>query len=491
MIATILGRAGFAGRLRYFLWIRYRVRFIQISLVAMTLAFTLAGALLMGSNLLLGLLPVLGFVGVFAVIALYYRMEYAALMILLVSLLLQEGVSTGTATKITFTFITLALVSGIWIFQLIFVKSARKIRPSPANIPAVIFIITVIISLIWSTLYVDYAVSYRYAENVKPRLMSTVAFILSPMAYLLYANLVRSDRGIRFFVTTYLVISGVIIFMRLFSTVPPLLNDDGQIPVWTVTLATGQLLFNRNLKRWVQLSLLVIIALWSYNQFGLGITWLSGWLPLALSLGVLVFFRSWKVFLFAVMVVSFVLLLNAASVTETLNAENDESGHTRTDAWRVVLELTDDHILFGVGPTGYAPYLWTYVGDFMATHNNYLDMLSQLGIVGFLMFVWFWLSILWVAWRTFLIAPRTGFYYGLSAALVATCLVTLLISALGDWIIPFAYTQGISGIDYTIWSWMLAGLTVSVHYHIRSLAERQKESPQLMPAGALPAPLKA
>lgn len=491
MIAIILGRVGFAGRLRYFLWIRHRVRLIQFSLVALTLLFTLAGALLMDSNMLLGLLPMLGFVGLFAVVVLYYRMEYATLMILLISLLLQEGVSTGTATKITFTFITLVLVSGIWIFQLAFVKSARQIRPSPANIPAVIFIISVIISLIWSTLYVDYAVSYRYAENIKPRLMSTVAFILSPMAYLLYANLVRSDRGIRFFVTSYLVISGVIIFFRLFSTVPPLLNDDGQIPVWTVTLATGQLLFNRNLKHWVQVSLLVIIALWSYNQFGLGITWLSGWLPLALSLGALVFFRSWKVFLLAIAMVAVVLLLNAASVSETINAENDESGHTRTDAWRVVLELTDDHILFGVGPTGYAPYLWTYVGDFMATHNNYLDMLSQLGIVGFLMYVWFWLSILWLAWRTYLMAPRTGFYYGLSASLVATCLVTLLISALGDWIIPFAYTQGISGIDYTIWSWMLAGLTVSVHYHIRGLPERQKEPSQLMPASTLSTAVEA
>jgi O-antigen ligase len=444
-----------------------------------TLVLTLASAFLMGKSMIMGLLPVGAFVGLFGFVVLYNQMELATVMIVVVSLVMQEGVSTGTATKLTFTFLVLAAISAVWIFQLAFVKSKREIRRSPANVPAVIFIIVVIISLIWSSVFVDYAVSYRYAENIKPRLMSTVAFILSPMAYLLYANLVRSDKAIRFFVGSYIAISGLIILLRLFSTVPPILNDDGQIAIWCAALAGGQLLFNHKIKWWMSLALLAVVGLWTYNQFGLGITWLSGWLPLGASLALLVFLRSWKLFMLGVAVLAVVLVLNLDFVNETLNAENDESGHTRTDAWQVVIDLTTDHLLFGVGPTGYAPYLWTYVGDFMATHNNYLDMFAQLGVVGMFIFVWFWSSILWLAWRTFVIAPRTGFYYGLSAALLATVSATLIVAALGDWVIPFAYTQGIAGIDYTIWPWMLAGLTVSVNHHVRGLAARQAEPSSL------------
>ncbi|MCB9453835.1 MAG: O-antigen ligase family protein [Anaerolineaceae bacterium] len=485
MLATIVGRVGFLGRLRYLIWVRYQHRLIQFTMVTAAIGLTLVSAFLLEKNLILGMLPMVGFVGLFAAILFYYQMEATALLIIVTSTILKEGVSTGTETKITFTFIMLALTSFLWIFRLIFVKSSRGLRPSPANTPAILFIVVVLISLFWSTVFVDYAVSFRYAENVKPRLMSTVAFVLSPMAYLLYANLVHSDKGIRFFVIWFVVVGGIFAIFRLANALPPIFNDRGQMPVWVAALAGGQALFNRNLKPWMILALLAITGMWGYSQFALGITWLSGWLPLALVLGLFLFIRSWRLFLVFVAIGAFVMVLNLDSVMETFNAENDESGHTRLDAWIQIIELSRDHLLFGVGPTGYAPYLWTYVGDFMATHNNYLDMLAQLGVVGFFLYIWFWFAVVWFAWKTYRIAPRNGFYHGLAVALLASNIATLAISALGDWVIPFAYTQGIAGIDYTIWPWLLAGLTVATHYQMRSQIERELETvaPESLPAG--------
>ncbi|MBZ0276964.1 MAG: hypothetical protein K8I60_12510 [Anaerolineae bacterium] len=471
MLTTIIRQAGFIGHLRYFFWVRHYTRVVQMVMVTLTILLTFVATVLMEKNILLGMLVIVGFVGLWVAILMYYRMEVATLLVVVVSIVLKDGISTGTETKITFTFLLLVLLTVLWVFRMIFVDRSFKLRSSPANFPAVLFIITVVVSFIWSDMFVDYAVKYRYEETFKPRIMSTVAFILSPSAYLLYANHIKSNKAVRFFVGFFIVLGGVIIIMRLTHTRPPFFNDDGQMPVWAVALATGQLLFNRKLKWWVLVGLSLVAGLWSYNQFGLGITWLSGWLPLGLCFGIFLFLRSWKFFLIFVLLAGVVLALNAESVLQTLNAENDESGHTRTDAWKQIMGLTDDHILFGVGPTGYAPYLWTYVGDFMATHNNYFDMIAQLGIVGFTLFVWFWFSILWLAWRTYLMVPREGFYYGLSVSLVATSAATIVIAALGDWIIPFAYTQGIAGIDYTIWPWLLAGMVVANHHQVRAIVE--------------------
>ncbi len=38
---------------------------------------------------------------------------------------------------------------------------------------------------------------------------------------------------------------------------------------------------------------------------------------------------------------------------------------------------------------------------------------------------------------------------------------------LGDWILPFAYNQGIGGYKYTVYSWLFLGVLISIRQIIQ------------------------
>jgi hypothetical protein len=52
-----------------------------------------------------------------------------------------------------------------------------------------------------------------------------------------------------------------------------------------------------------------------------------------------------------------------------------------------------------------------------------------------------------------------AFGVGASAALLGVVVAT----GLGDWLLPFVYTQTIAGFDYAVYSWVLLGAMVSLH----------------------------
>jgi hypothetical protein len=42
---------------------------------------------------------------------------------------------------------------------------------------------------------------------------------------------------------------------------------------------------------------------------------------------------------------------------------------------------------------------------------------------------------------------------------------------LGDWVLPFAYNQGVGGYKYTVYSWLFLGTLISVRQIIRPLTQ--------------------
>lgn len=52
-----------------------------------------------------------------------------------------------------------------------------------------------------------------------------------------------------------------------------------------------------------------------------------------------------------------------------------------------------------------------------------------------------------------------------TVAIIATCgwAAALASMMFGDWLLPFAYNQGIGGYGYVAYSWMFLGLLISVH----------------------------
>ncbi len=157
---------------------------------------------------------------------------------------------------------------------------------------------------------------------------------------------------------------------------------------------------------------------------------------------------------------------NWDAVDKQLNAENDESGHSRVTAWENTFRVFDGHWLFGTGPAGYAAYYMSYYpNEGMATHNTYVDVVAQSGLVGLGLWLWFFGATTWQGFRLVRrLRGQNNFYEALASAAFAGTLACIFIMMFGDWLLPFAYTQTIAGFDYAVYSWIFMGTIVALDH---------------------------
>ncbi len=475
MIASLLRQATIIGKLRYFFLDRYYNRTLRVVLVGFCILMTLVSTFLLRdaygmTKMIVGFAPVLVVAGLAGFFIVYYNMHLLPGALLIITILLHTGIGTGTGTMITFTFLLLNAWAVLWLFKMFVVERKVEVRPTPSNIFALLFMVGVIISFFWSYAYVERNVKFVFDGKAFPRIMTTIVLLISPGTFFLFVNHIRSMKMIRFFSWTWIWLGAVMVIFHFVGLGDiPILNTKAQFPTWVGGMALGQVLFNHQLKWKMRIVLLAILGAWLFVQFVQGISWLSGWLPLALVCGILVFFYSRRLFLVLLICAGTYYVTQKAFVTSTLDEESTVSGETRLGAWDQVLLLTSRHYLFGTGPAGYQFYFSTYQGYmYQLSHNNYIDILAQTGVYGFTMFIAFWLTTSYTALKLFFILPRKNdFVHGLGYTLIAFNVAIYAIMMLGDWITPFPYTQGLAGIDYDIWPWMMTGLTAAFYYMIK------------------------
>ncbi len=464
------------ARIRYELFNR-RFRYtLHIGLVVSTLSLAVLASVIMAQRSpILGLAIVGVVAGGTALTLIYNYMEATLLLMFLSTTLLWVDVGKGLSPTLLLA-IALAVV---WLIRLILAeRSFRSLRPMVVNRTVLIFIVAVVISYIWSTIYVSPAV--RAYQNAKffPRFATGIVIIVSPIVTLLFANYVRSIRVMQGMVWYYLGF-GTVMLMGRFAGVemPPFLDFTGQGSAWIAIFCTALLLFNNRLQRKYQLFLLALLGLDIYAFMFLGIGWLSGWVPMGLGICVVALTRTRWAFVGIVLVGITYVLVSGSSLSADLEQENAESGLTRIMAANLALDIANDHFLFGTGPTGYFFYLeTTNIYMFLVSHNNYIDIYAQTGIVGLTAWLVMWLSIGWTLWRSLRIAPPEGVERALAAGFLACFVVSMFSMALGDWVTPFTYTQTIFGFAFTSQHWIWAGLGLSLYQHFKSKQQLAHES---------------
>jgi O-antigen ligase len=135
--------------------------------------------------------------------------------------------------------------------------------------------------------------------------------------------------------------------------------------------------------------------------------------------------------------------------------------------WRVVRE----HWLLGTGPAGYALYYMSYYrDDARSTHNNDLDILAQFGFSGMLVWLWLALTGVYEGWRLTRRAPP-GILRTVAIVATAGWVGAQASMLFGDWVLPFAYNQGVGGYKYTVYTWLFLGLVISIRQNLRGLEE--------------------
>jgi hypothetical protein len=455
------------GRVRYLLFEHQFVYTVRIGLVVSSILLTVLAVALMSRNTNYGLAAVGAVAACFAFVFVWHHMEFAVFLLIVVSTVVNPAIPRD----ITVTLLLLILLCVVWALKLLISeRSFQSIRPAPPNKTALLFIFAVIISYVWSSIYADPNVVHLQNDRFLPRLITGLVMILSPLAMLLFGNFLKTTAAMKRVIWYYLIFGmGALLLRILPVSTPPFINTGGQLPAWVTVFALAQVLYNKDIPRWQKLGLWLVVAGWLYVQFWEGRTWVSGWLPAFVGIAVFVLLRSRFLFMTVVAVAMIAAVANIETIHEMIEDERQESGYTRAAAAQFFTDVTMEHYLFGTGPTGSYFYLMTYgLGSFQLSHNNYVDIVTQTGIFGFVSWILLWGSICWTAWKNYRASLNHGFEAGLSVALLAISAVTLLIMALGDWVTPFTYIQTVRGISYTIWPWLWAGLSIALYVQIQA-----------------------
>lgn len=387
------------------------------------------------------------------------RFDLSPALILFAAAFVPLQLSTGTESTLVDSLVLTMLFVGNWLLKMLVVDKQLYIHPSPVHKPLFGFMIITVIALIWSMVFRDPLViiwdSFPIVQTA-----SAMVMILLPGAFLLVANHIDNVKQLKVLVALMLIAGTVAIADRLNLVPISFINDGGLFTMWVVCLSFSLAIVNREWSWKSRALLLALAAAWFYFRFGQQITWLAGWLPTFVTLTVIVFMRSKKIFALIVITVALIFIFNANYfINDVMAAENDESGHTRQAAWEVNWRVTGKHLLFGTGPAGYAVYYMTYYPEEgMATHNNYIDILAETGIFGLIFCVWFFFSLATVGYKLCLrLKGRGDFVEGLAIAGFAGTVGCIVVMAFGDWLFPFAYTQTIAGFDYIVYSWLFMG----------------------------------
>jgi O-antigen ligase len=398
------------------------------------------------------------------VLLVFNRFEYGVLAIILTAAFVRFSLPTGTQSRIVASLLTVVIFIALWVTKMLVVDRTFYLKPSRANVPLLAFMLTTVISYVWSNAFRDpLVVVWRSWPFVQ--LGGLAIMILLPGAFLLTANSISEIRWLKLLCST-MVLIGVLSLVAYFLNIRlSFLNTGGLFSLWFVSLTYAQALFNKKLPLWLRLSLFGLVGTWVYIYFIMQVTWLSGWLPPLVAIATISFLKSKRIFMILVLLMMIYLGLNWDYYTGTvLAAESVESGHTRLAAWEHNWRVTGKHLLFGTGPAGYAAYYMSYFpSEAVATHNNYLDILSQTGITGLFFCLWFFGALGWTGYRLCLRLKGTAdFSEGLANATLAGWAGCIVAMGLGDWMFPFVYTQSIAGFDYAVYSWVLLGGVVAL-----------------------------
>lgn len=400
-------------------------------------------------------------------------------------------IGTGTASSVNMAMIALGGLLGLWLVRMLIGRRAA-LRPSGGNAPWITLLGLAAFSVLaGGATWNPWVVTKGNFAFVQAAQFSV--FALSAAAFWL-AGHTLADRRALAGLCVLLLVFGAWFVVRHVTGVGPLRAlryDSVSFRVWVVALATGLALFDQRLDRRWALGLLTLAALILAVSYRTAATWQSGWIPPLVAAGAVVAVRLGRGLTrlaVAFAVPGAILLL--ALVLPTAAAREVWSFDTRLIAWRGLLELMPGHWLFGLGLASYWHYWRGVIGTIayqdpvtgylhftfdpqVNMHNNYMDLLGQMGIAGLLAFLWLVIA-LFVDIRRGYEAEEDPFARAYLAAATGGLAGMLFAGLLGDWILPFVYNIGLAGLRDSYLGWMMLGgvVLLSATRHGRECAAR-------------------
>lgn len=395
------------------------------------------------------------------------RFELIVLSLPIAALTIPFDLPTGTYSRVPIVMALALGLCGIWVLSML-VRNRWQIAASPINKPMMLFGVACVVSFIWGYLWRDPVLRMGLFPNFTVvQIGSLITYLVSIGAALLIGNFLQTEGRLKYLVGCFLFFGGVMTLLQILGIDHGIFTDRGLWGLWTVIPAYGLLIAQPQLRwRW-RILLIVLIAANLYQTMLANLLWKSGWIPTIIAILAATLIRSWRWVIVMVLAMAVLVYTQQEFFVQMVEAELNEGADGRIGMWEINLRIVGDHWLFGTGPAGYAPYYMTYYPwDARSTHNNYLDIIAQFGLVGSVLWAWFaWVSTR-EGLRLYKQAPR-GFLKTMALIATSGWIGAQASMFFGDWILPFAYNQTITGYKYTVFSWMFLGTLISLRYLIQ------------------------
>ena len=435
-------------------------RWLRPALVVGLLIISVAVPLI-GSQQLLQL-SILGIVGITGLLLLWEMPELGILLTMLGGITVPITLAGG----LNVAMLGIAGLLGLWLVEMIIVRRKISVLSSRTIPPLLLFVVITFVAFLVGQLPWFFFAS---PAPISAQLGGVLVFVLCVAAFLLVAHRIKEIRWLKWLTYSFVALAGLHILGWVIPGVGPLTNplyqngtvNNAMFWVWLVSLASSQALINNKLSIGYRVALGGIALLTIFVSFFWNSGWKSGYLPIFAAVAAILCLRYWRLGL-AMIVGSY--FPTWYLVTQAISSDT-YSFDTRVDAFSIMLQVIKKNPILGVGPANYYWYvplyrIRGYVSVF-SSHNQYLDILAQTGILGFVCVLWFFGEVGWLGWRLCNQVPEgfaQAYVYGALGGLVGT----IASGALADWFLPFVYNIGFNGFRASILPWLFLGGLVSL-----------------------------
>jgi O-antigen ligase len=395
------------------------------------------------------------------------------------ALLVPIELGTGTKTSLNAAVLGMVGLLGLWVYQGVTERRGGLDLPRRVVLPLLGLAATAALALIVGQL--PWFLT-AHTASLSAQMGGLFVFVLAAGAFLLGATRLRERRVLAWTVGLFILIGAAQVFWELilrFNPSQQVLVLDGVYNhslfwTWLMALTFSQALINRSLPRLTRAGLWLIVVALLLHNLGLNSAWTSGWLPGMAAAAVILVLSGSRLAWTALALGLVGVAARAQQVRSLLLVgDNEYSLNTRLEAWRLIAEIVARNPLLGLGPANYYWYTPMFAIRGYAvvfnSHNNYVDLIAQVGIIGLGFFLWFAWKLGWLGWgartrvtddfqRAFLI----GALGGLAGSLVAMML--------GDWLLPFIYNIGFKGLRASLIAWVFLGALAGVAHAARQPA---------------------
>ncbi len=452
------------------------VRVEPLTLLSLT-TITLLLAWYLGRNP--SLIYVVAPLGAAVGLALLRQPRLGLLALIALALAVPVRLGTGTDVQLNLAALVVLTLFGVWVLGAV-LRSRVAMPPSPVNLPWFLFLLAGLLSLGIGIVTWDPLIPRR-PTFIVVQLAQWAIFAFSAMAFWLTALLARNVRWLNRMVVTFLLVGGMLAFLRVVPPLRPLFDQVStgavdRAPFWLLlcALAGGQLLFLQPLRLWQRGLLIGILVLALYYAFFLEREGASTWVGVAVVLAVLGWLRFPTVRTPMVVAILILGVLGVLFPTLWDFAGGDEewvvSGGSRYILIERVVSVTMRNPITGLGPAAYRlyanaePLLYGrafWVAPQVNSHNNYVDLFAHGGLLSLVLFGWFAVEYALLGVRL-LRRYRDGFAGGYVASMLAAGAASLVIMLLADWMLPFVYNIGFNGFQASVLVWLFLGGLVAL-----------------------------